>query len=219
MRTCTSESVADAAESREYPYWRHNLKVLPLANFMCSMGFALSWPFLPLMLRGLGAQGNLETWVGYIMLGFNFIGFVISPIWGDIADHYGRKIMVLRAMLGMGVVMALVPFAQTPVWFCVMVVLVGVFYGYMNASMALLVANTPSRRIGSALAYAQTGGMVGQTLGPAVGAMLAAWLDRQHWMFWISGGLMFSGGVLVALFVREKKQVVTGPWRPDWVGS
>lgn len=43
-----------------------------------------------------------------------------------------------------------------------MVVLVGFFYGYMPAGMALLVANTPSRRIGSALAFAQTGGLVGQ---------------------------------------------------------
>lgn len=209
----------DADESRQFPYWRRNLQALPIANFLCSMGFALSWPFLPLMLRGLGAQGSLETWVGYIMLGFNIIGFAISPIWGDIADHYGRKIMVLRAMLGMGVVMMLVPFAQTPLWFAVMVVLVGFFYGYMNASMALLVANTPPRRIGSALAIAQTGGMVGQTIGPAVGAMLAALIDRQHWLFWISGGLMLSGGVLVALFVRERKQIVTGPWRPDWVGG
>jgi len=214
-----SAATADSAESKQFPYWQQNLRVLPLANFLCSAGFALSWPFLPLMLRGLGAQGSLETWVGYIMLGFNAIGFVISPIWGDIADHYGRKIMVLRAMLGMGFVMVLVPFAQTALIFAVMVALVGLFYGYMNASMALLVANTPPRRIGSALAYAQTGGMVGQTVGPAVGAMLAALIEQQHFMFWISGASMLSGGALVAFFVREKKLAVTGPWRPDWMGS
>ncbi len=214
-----SDTGAETEESRQFPYWRHNLKVLPLATLLCSLGFALSWPFLPLMLRDLGVSENLETWVGYIMLGFNVIGFAISPIWGDIADHYGRKIMVLRAMLGMGCVMMLVPFAQSPLWFSVLVVTVGFFYGYMNASMALLVANTPPRRIGSALAYAQTGGLVGQTIGPAIGALLAAVIDRQHWLFWMSGGMMLSGGVLVALFVREKKQTVSGPWRPDWIGS
>ena len=213
-------AIADEIEeSRKFPYWRHNLKVLPIATLLCSLGYALSWPFLPLMLRDLGVSENLETWVGYIMLAFNIIGFAISPIWGDIADHYGRKIMVLRAMLGMGVIMMLVPFAQTPLWFAVMVVSIGFFYGYMNASMALLVANTPPRRIGSALAYAQTGGLVGQTIGPAVGALLAAVIDPQHWLFWISGGLMLSGGVLVALFVREKKHTASGPWRPDWIGS
>lgn len=209
----------DAEESRQFPYWRRNLKALPLANLLCSLGWALSWPFLPLMLRGFGVRENLETWIGYMMLGFNVIAFIVNPIWGDMADHYGRKINVLRAMLGMGFVMTLVPFAQTPVWFACMVMVVGFFYGYMPASMALLVANTPPRRIGSALAFAQTGGLVGQTVGPAVGAIFAALIDRQHWLFWISGGLMLSGGVLVALSVREVKKAVTGPWRPDWVGS
>jgi DHA1 family multidrug resistance protein-like MFS transporter len=219
MTALPAARTTEAEESRQFPYWRRNLKALPLANLLCSLGFALSWPFLPLMFRGLGVRENLETWNGYTMLAFNVIGFAINPIWGDIADHYGRKIMVLRAMLGMGFVMMLVPFAQTPMWFAGMVMLVGFFYGYMPASMALLVANTPPRRIGSALALAQTGGLVGQTVGPAVGAMLAALIDQQHWLFWISGGLMLSGGTLVALFVREVKKTVVGPWRPDWVGS
>ena len=43
-------------ESRQYPYWRRNLRVMPLANLLCGLGFALSWPFLPLMVRGLGVR-------------------------------------------------------------------------------------------------------------------------------------------------------------------
>ena len=99
-----SVTAAADEESRQFPYWRRNLRVLPVANLLCSLGFALSWPFLPLMVRGLGVHENLETWVGNMMLVFYLIGFAINPIWGDIADHYGRKIMVLRAMLGMGFV-------------------------------------------------------------------------------------------------------------------
>jgi len=97
--------------------------------------------------------------------------------------------------------------------------LVGFFNGFLPAGMALLVANTPPRRTGSVLSLAQTGALVGQTMGPAVGAMLAAVIDRQHWLFWVSGGLLLGGGALVALFVREVKQVVPGPWRPEWIGS
>ena len=91
-------------ESRQFPYWRRNLRVLPAANLLCSLGFFMSWPFLPLMVRGLGVHENLETWVGYMMLVFYLISFAVNPIWGGIADHYGRKIMVLRAMVGMGCV-------------------------------------------------------------------------------------------------------------------
>ncbi len=154
-----------------------------------------------------------------MLLVFYLVGFVVNPIWGSIADHYGRKIMVLRAMIGMGCSMMLVPFAPTPIWFASLLLLLGVFNGYTPAGVALLVANTPPARIGHTVSLAQTGGLVGMAIGPAAGAALAAVLDRQHWMFWISSGFMLSGGMLVALWVREVKQVAPGPWRPQWIGS
>ncbi len=206
-------------ESRQYPYWRTNRRALPVANLVCSLGFGLAWPFVPLMVRGLGVQENLLTWVGNMLLVFYLISFAVNPIWGSIADHYGRKPMVLRAMLGMGFAMMVVPLAPTPMWFAALFMLIGVFNGFTPAGMALLVANTPPTRIGSSVSLAQTGGLVGQALGPAVGAALAALIDRQHWLFWISSGLMLSGGMLVVLFVHEVKQLAPGPWRPQWLGS
>ncbi|MFN7085872.1 MAG: MFS transporter [Burkholderiales bacterium] len=209
-------------ESRRHPYWRRNLRVIPAANLLCGFGFNLSWPFVPLMVRGLGVHENLETWVGNMLLVFYLISFAVSPVWGGIADHYGRKPMVLRAMLGMGCAMLLVPFATTPWGFAALFMLVSVFNGFTPAGVALLVANTPPTRIGRAVSLAQTGGLVGQALGPAAGAALAAlaaFVDRQHWLFWISAAFMLGGGVLVAVFVREIKQLAPGPWRPQWVGS
>jgi MFS family permease len=171
------------------------------------------------MVRGLGVQEHLETWVGNMLLVFYLIGFTVNPIWGSIADHYSRKMMVLRAMLGMGCAMAMVPFAPTPMWFAALVMLVGIFNGYTPAGIALIVANTPPSRIGRAVSLAQTGTLVGQAAGPAAGAALAAMLDRQHALFWVSSGLMLSGGILVALFVHEVQQPAKGPWRPQWIGS
>jgi len=206
-------------ESRRYPHWRRNLLVLPPANLLCGLGFNLSWPFVPLMVRGLGVRENLETWVGAMLLVFYLVSTAANPIWGGIADHFGRKPMVLRAMLGMGVAMMLVPFAPTPLWFAGLIMVVAVFNGFTPAGVALLVANTPPGRIGRAVSWAQTGGLVGQALGPALGAALAALIDRHHALYWISGGLMLSGGILVALFVREVKQLAPGPWRPQLLGS
>lgn len=206
-------------ESRRYPHWRRNRWVFPFANVLCGFGFSLAWPFVPLMVRGLGVRENLETWVGTMLLIFYLVSTAASPVWGGIADHYGRKPMVLRAMLGMGVTMMLVPFAPTPLWFAAALMLVAVFNGFTPAGVSLLVANTPPARIGSAVSLAQTGGQVGHALGPALGAALAALLDRQHALYWISAGLMLSGGLLVLLFVREVKQVAPGRWRPRLVGS
>ena len=206
-------------ESRRFPYWRRNLQLLPLANLLNSMGFALAFPFLPLMVHSLGVQDHLETWVGNMMLVFYIISFICGPIWGGIADHYGRKIMVLRGMLGMGFFMSLIPFAPTPLWFACLFSLVGFFNGSSMSAQALLVANTPPTRIGSALSRLQAAMLVGQTMGPALGTTIVAVVDKPHWLFWISSGLLFTGGVIVIVFVREIKQLAPGRWRPQWLGS
>lgn len=206
-------------ESRQYPHWRSNRRALSLANLLCGLGFSLAWPFLPLMVRGLGVRENLETWVGYMLLVFYLVAFVVNPVWGSIADHYGRKVMVLRAMLGMGLAMLLVPLAPTPLWFAAALMLIAIFNGFTPAGVSLLVANTPPRRIGSTVALAQTGGLVGHALAPAAGAALLGMLDREHSLYWISGGLMLSGGLLVLAYVHEVKQAAVGPWRLDWLGS
>ena len=212
-------AATDEEELRKFPFWRRNLRVVPLANLLCSLGFSVSWPFLPLMVRSLGVQEHLETWMGYMMLVFYVIGFTFAPIWGGLADHYGRKLMVLRAMLGMGFFMTLIPFAPSPMWFAGLLMLVGFFNGFNPAGMSLLVANTPRRHIGRVLSLAQTGALVGQTMGPALGSLLAAFIDKQHWVFWISGGLLLSGGTLVAVFAREVKHLAPGPWRPQWFSN
>jgi DHA1 family multidrug resistance protein-like MFS transporter len=206
------------SETREFPYWRRNLRVIPPANLLASLAFGLSWPFLPLMVRGLGVETRLEMWVGNMVLAFYVVSFLMNPIWGSIADHYGRKIMVLRAMLGMGSFMTLAAFAPTPFWFACLLCCVAIFNGSSAASMALIVGNTPPARLGRALALAQTGMLVGQTTGPALGALLATYVPRTHWLYWISGAMMLTGGVLVAVFVREVKQLAPGRWRLQWLG-
>ncbi|MDP2397607.1 MAG: MFS transporter [Burkholderiales bacterium] len=206
-------------DAQRYPYWRRNRFVIAFANFVCGMGFNLVWPFVPLMVRGLGVRENLETWVGYMLMVFYLVSFAVSPIWGGIADHYGRKLMVLRAMIGIGVAMLLMPLAETPLAFAALLMLIAVFNGFTPAGVSLLVANTPPQRIGGVVALAQTGGLVGQALGPAFGAALIALFEPQHRLFWISAALMLGGGALVAALVGEVKHLAAGPWRVRWIGG
>ena len=213
----SSRAPADEVET-QFPHWRVNARVIPLSNLLTSLGFGIAWPFLPLMVRGLGVETNLATWVGNIVLAFYVVSFVTNPIWGGVADHFGRKIMVLRATLGMGACMVITAFASTPLSFAVLLCVVGLFNGNSGASMALIVANTPPARMGTALALSQMGMLVGQTMGPAAGALLATLIPRHHWMFWVSGGMLLLAGLLTWVYVREVKQPAPGRWRLEWIG-
>lgn len=50
----------ERADEQCFPHWRRNLWTLPPANLLTSMGFALSFPFLPLMVSSLG--GGTSIW-------------------------------------------------------------------------------------------------------------------------------------------------------------
>jgi len=204
---------AEPTETERYPYWRRNMVLVPLINALCSLGFAVSFPFVPLVVRELGVTERLETWVGFMMLAFYIIGFVMNPVWGGIADHYGRRLMMLRASAGMGLFFCLIPFAPDPWWFAAAFLAVGVFNGFIPAGMALLVANTPPRRLGSALSWAQSGGLIGHTVGPAIGAALVTLFATYRYLFWFSGALLLGGAGLTLALVREVKRRGEGRFR------
>ena len=74
-------------DDEQFPYWRRNLQVLPVSNLLSSLGFGIAWPFLPLMVRGLGVEDHLlATWIGNMALAFYIVSFLINPIWGGIAE-------------------------------------------------------------------------------------------------------------------------------------
>jgi MFS family permease len=69
-----------------------------------------------------------------------------------------------------------------------------------------------------ALALSQTGSLVGQTMGPAVGTLLAAWIAHYHALFWFSGGFFLTASALVFFGAREVKQLAPGRWKLEWIG-
>jgi MFS family permease len=200
----------DARESAQYPYWRRNMISLALANTVLTAGFSAASPYLPLILREMGFGGSLETWVGLMVGGFFFVSFFFTPVWGMVADHFGRKSMVLRAGMGMGAWYLLLPWLPNPWLFVAMYMVMGAFNGFVPASLALAATNTPVRKMGKALSTIQTGALLGNTFGPAVGGVLAVVLPNHRLLFIMSGLCILSAGFIALIFAQETRQADRG---------
>ena len=103
--------------------WRKNLYAIFIAQFFVMTGFNFVNPFLPLFIQQLGSYTNEEAafWSGMATAGFGITLFLSGPLWGIVADRWGRKIMLLRAqflssliLLGLG----LCPRIFTGWWVC-----------------------------------------------------------------------------------------------------
>ncbi len=188
----------------EFPHWRRNKYALSAATFLLATGFGSALPFLPLTVREFGITEHVETWVGYMVGGYFCLSFFLTPVWGVVADHFGRKAMVLRTSLGMGLLTLLMPLAPSLGWFVLIYLLMGTTNGFNPACHALIATNTPNREIAQSLALVQSGALLGGALGPAVGAVLAGWLPAYRYLFFANGGFVLAAALLALLFAREQ---------------
>lgn len=201
------------AQADIHPAWRRNARALALGNLFQTLGFSTAYPFLPLVVQELGVRDNPETWVGVIVGTLFTLSFLLSPVWGGVADHFGYKPMILRAGLGMGLGYALAALSPGLGAFLAAMLIVAVCNGYTQAVMAFVAANTPGAYQGRAQALTQSGMMVGSTLGPALGVFLAARLSGYQALFWVTGAASFAGGLVALAFVRERHARPLHPFR------
>ena len=187
----------------EHPYWRGNARVLATGNVLINIGWNAAFAFLPLMVQAMGVA-NLELWVGVMMFAYYGTSCLVTPVWGVLADHYGRKSMVLRAGFGMAVGFAILSTMTTPLGFLIILVLVGLANGFVPAGQALVALATPRQHIGGALALTQAGSIVGNLLGPLAGAALIGVLPSNRLLWAFCAVLMFAAGVLVLTRVHEE---------------
>jgi MFS family permease len=95
---------------RNTPYWRRNLAVCVFGSFTTLVSLSMLLPFLPLYVQQLGVTSSSAViqWSG-VAFGATFLGTAVTaPIWGHLADRYGRKPMLVRAAIGMAIVMSLI---------------------------------------------------------------------------------------------------------------
>jgi MFS transporter, DHA1 family, multidrug resistance protein len=184
--------------------WKRNLYVLWVSELLAIAGFSVVFPFLPYYIQELGVTdpAQVALWSGVIIAIQAVTMTIFSPIWGAVADRYGRKLMVERATFGGAVVLALMGFVQNVGQLAVLRAIQGILTGTVAAAMTLVASSTPRERSGYALGLLQMSIWIGSSVGPLIGGVVAdTWGYRAA--FWITGALLLISGVTVWLFVKE----------------
>jgi DHA1 family multidrug resistance protein-like MFS transporter len=184
--------------------WRRNLAALWFAQVTAIFGFSFAFPFLPVYLRELGVRdpGQLAIWTGAAGGASGAALAIMSPIWGALADRYGRRPMLLRAMIGGAITVGLMGFARGPADLVALRLVQGATSGTIAAATALVAGGTPRSRVGWALGVLSSAIAVGSALGPLVGG-LAASVFGVRAIFWSGGLLLGLATVPVLIVVRE----------------
>lgn len=184
-------------------YWKQNLKVAWLGNFLTGTSFTLVMPFISVFVEELGVgPGQVEYYAGLAVSVNALAAALMAPIWGSLADRYGRKPMMVRAAFAMIFTMGGMAFVPDVFWLLALRVLNGVFTGYIPNATALIASQVPKDKTGYALGTLSTGAVAGNLIGPTLGGILAE-MFGVHMVFLLVGLLYAIVVLLTVFYIRE----------------
>ncbi|ALK35035.1 MFS transporter [Burkholderia plantarii] len=189
---------------RNARYWKRNLAICVFGSFTTLVSLSMLLPFLPLYVEQLGVTNpaGIVQWSG-VAFGATFFGTAITaPLWGRLADRYGRKPMLVRAAIGMAVVMSLIGVAHSVTELVVLRLAAGLIGGYASASIVMVGTQAPRERAGWALGVLSTGALAGNLIGPLVGGFLPALVGIRG-TFFVGGAVIAVAAVATIALVRE----------------
>ena len=197
---------ATAADGTGAAQWQRTLWAMVGIQFIMTAAFSVLSPIMPLLLPELGVEtaSAVDLWAGILNGVTSFVAAFASPVWGRVADRRGRKLMLLRSSIAIGLFTALMGVAVNVWQFFAFRALMGVFAGFSSAAIALVASQAPEGRLGYALGWLSTGQLVGSLVGPLIGGVLADLTGSYRIPFyWTSATILLSTG-LVWFAVHER---------------
>lgn len=187
--------------------WRINLWVLCASVVLTSASYTMIVPFLPVYLLELGvSEQDVAMWSGAVFSISFLVGAIMAPIWGKFADKNGKRLMAIRAGLGLAIVYFLGGIVTGPAQLLGVRILQGFANGFLPASLAIISSSAPKEQLGFSLGIIQTGQIIGGVLGPLLGGSLAHIFGMRA-SFFVAGVCLLFVTVVVVFLVKEPAQV------------
>jgi len=184
--------------------WKRTLYAIWAAELLAVAGFSTSTPIIPLFLQDMGVSDptRLKFLTGLLQALPSLSLVFFSPIWGSLADNYGRKPMLLRAMFGGTVVMLLQGLVTAPWQLLVLRTIQGCITGTVAAATILVASVVPKEKVGYGLGLLQMAIFLGASIGPLMGGIIADLVGRRV-NFFVTSSLLLVAGIVVARLAED----------------
>ncbi|HLY89157.1 MAG TPA: MFS transporter, partial [Acetobacteraceae bacterium] len=202
----------DATPPVEAQPWQRTLWTMVGVQFVMSIAFSILSPIMPLFLPQLGVVSAeaVDVWSGVLASVTSFVAIFTAPVWGSLADRYGRKLMVLRSTLGISIFTLLMGVAGNPWHMLAFRAGMGALAGFNSAATVLVSTQVPEQRLGYSLGWLGTGQLVGSLIGPIIGGAVADVTGSYRMPFFFAGAVSLVAFAGTWWFVPERFTPPTG---------
>jgi len=148
------------------------LRLLPILGitFIDILGFSILIPLMPFFVKKFGAP---DVTVGAVFATYSLCQLIASPVWGNVSDRIGRKMVLIISQAGATVAWALLAVAPSIPFVLISRALEGFSGGNIGVTQAYVGDLVEPKRRGEAFAYVGAAFSAGFVFGPASGGWLA----------------------------------------------
>lgn len=176
---------------------------LILATILSTVASTIANVVLPQIRASTGAAQDEITWV---LTSFILAGAVVTPALGWLEQQFGRRRLLLVAIVGFTVSGMLCGIAGGIVELVLFRLMQGAFGAvFIPMSQAILLDINPPERHGRAMAIWGIGAVLGPIIGPVLGGWLAENLSWR-WVFFMNVPLAAVAFVMVAAALPEHEK-------------
>lgn len=187
-------------------------KLLPILGitFIDILGFSMLIPMLPYFVTHFGASAFV---VGVLFATFSFCQLVSAPLWGNVSDRIGRKMVLIISQIGATIGWALLGVAPNiaaslalPVMGVVFVarIVEGISGGNISITQAYVADLVAPKERSRAFGYIMAMFAAGMVFGPFAGGVLFAHFGFAV-PFLAAAGLQFVTLVLTIVMLPESR--------------
>ncbi|MBU6267702.1 MAG: TCR/Tet family MFS transporter [Sphingomonadales bacterium] len=167
------------------------------------LGFGIVIPVMPKLIMGL-AHVSLEraaVYAGWLGAGYAAMQFVFAPVIGNLSDRFGRRPVMLAAVLAMAVDYSIQGVAPVFWWLVIGRVVAGITGASFSAAYAAIADITPPEKRAASFGMMGMAFGLGFIIGPALGGVLSLYGERMP--FHAAAVLAFANFLFGLFFLKE----------------
>ncbi len=179
------------------------------------IGFGIIIPVIPKLISQLTGEGIsvAAKYGGWLMFAFSVMQFLFAPVLGGLSDMYGRRPVLLLALLGLSVDYVLQAWAPTIAWLFLGRILAGLLGSSYTTASAYIADITEPEKRSRALGLVGAAFGLGFIIGALIGGLTAQWGIRVP--FIIAAAVAFLN-FLYGLFVLPESLMKENRRHFEW---
>jgi len=179
------------------------LSLVLFTIFMDMAAIGIIIPLYPKLMEEI-SHTNLSSssiYSGWMQFSYSFVQFLCLPLLGVFSDRYGRRPLILLAILGLSLDFFMTAWAPNLFWLFLSRILAGMMGASVSIASAYIADISSPKNLAQnfGLMGAMTG--MGFVVGPAIGGLLGAWGLR--FPFYFAGGVSLLNFSLCLFFLPE----------------